>query len=287
MYSVQICADSIPRHGGPRLTTVLATFPRVLLAEQNTHRVFSRNTASSRAIPVHVRCDSIEANPFVPAAFGRAGKGMAAESTLGAEENEKATEIWLRLARQAVEGARELAALKTHKEHANRVTETYAWVAQLITSTEWENYFNLRTAKAQPEMVILANMVKEAYDKNTPKPLSVGEWHAPFVPDTVAWDERVRQSVARSAAVSYERQAVEKTLMEEVIRHDRLRSDGHMSPFEHQACVANPDEILRHAMHAWDPETRSFVPKFIGNFAVPWLQYRKTIPNEAVFRPHT
>lgn len=288
MYSVQICADSVPRNGGPRLTTVLATFPRVLLAEQNTHRVFSRNTSSSRAIPVNVRCDSIEANPFVPAAFGKAAKGMRAEENLDAESGEKARSIWLRLAQQAVDGARELAALKTHKEHANRVTEPYAWVSQLITSTEWENYFNLRThPKAQPEMIIISTMIKELYDKNPPKPLSVGEWHLPFAPEEGLQEDRIRQSVARAAALSYERQAADKSLEEEIARHDMLRLHGHMSPFEHQARVANTDEILKHGLFAWDEEEFNFVAKSIGNFSVPWLQYRKTLPGESVFRPQT
>jgi thymidylate synthase ThyX len=285
MYDVKIVSDSIAK--GSRLTTVLATFPRILLAEQNTHRVFSRNTASSRAIPVLTRCDSIEANPFIPESFGRAGKGMRAEQDLDPESSEKARAIWERLVKEAVAGARELAALKTHKEHANRPTEPYAWVSQLITSTEWENYFNLRTfTTAQPEMIKLSGMIKEAYEKSYPKQLSVGEWHTPFVDDQSHPHDRVRQSVARAAAVSYERQLATKTLAEEFKRHDDLLDAHHMSPFEHQACVIEGDDLLEHALHRWDKESKSFVPHSIGNFSVPWLQYRKMLPGEAVFRPN-
>ena len=50
-----IAADSI-NVKGKRITTFIVTMPRIVLAELNTHRVFSRNSASSRAIPFTKMC---------------------------------------------------------------------------------------------------------------------------------------------------------------------------------------------------------------------------------------
>ena len=90
MYEAKVVADSVAN--GVRLTTISVTFPRIVLAEQNTHRVLSRNTASSRAIPIKTRCDAIEANPFVPLAFGKNKKGMQSDELLDPEANAQPTD---------------------------------------------------------------------------------------------------------------------------------------------------------------------------------------------------
>jgi hypothetical protein len=75
MIKAQILADSKNPYGD-RLTTMLVTFPRIILAEFNTHRMFSRNSASSRAIPFNKMIKAIEDNPFVPLGFQKDHKGM-------------------------------------------------------------------------------------------------------------------------------------------------------------------------------------------------------------------
>lgn len=301
MYDVYVVEDSIAPNG-ERLSTVAATMPRIVLAEQNTHRDFSRNTASSRAIPVKTRCDMIEKNPFVPSVFGKNRKGMQATEFLDAEKNALAEAIWREALSDNLRHARRMEELGVHKQYANRLTETFAWVTQLITATRWQNYKNLRIHKdAQPEICQIATLIKEALDKSTPKLLKEGEQHLPFVPKddetllnamprdaTMTVEDLYRKygpllSVARCAAVSYEKHHIKKTLAEEIERHDGMRSSGHMSPFEHQAWVANDEEILEHASFRWSKVERKFVPKMIGNFGVPWLQYRKTLPGEDVF----
>ena len=75
MISAKIIADSkCPR--GHRLTTFIVTFPRIVLAEFNTHRMFSRNSASSRAIPFKRMVKMLEENPFIPIAWQKDHKGM-------------------------------------------------------------------------------------------------------------------------------------------------------------------------------------------------------------------
>lgn len=295
-YAAKILCDSIA--SGIRLTTMEVTFPRFILAEFNTHRVFSRNSASSRAIPVERRIAQVRENPFVPEAFTQNRKGMQADADVA--DQAVARTLWLDAAEYACGVAEDLAGLGVHKQHANRILEPYVWHTVVVSATEWENFFALRTDKAaQPEMQIIAKMMLEAYNASTPRELAVGEWHLPYVEgrDVVAanvWGQAegdstperllLALSVARCAAVSYERQNAERTYNETVKRHDELLAARHMSPFEHQAKVASFHQVEEFlGMGASDVEPGD--EGFIGNFRAPWLQYRKTLSGEAVWRP--
>jgi hypothetical protein len=279
MYSAEILADSVV--GDSRLTTIAVTMPRIVLAEQNTHRVFSRNTASSRAIPVKTRCDYVEQHPFIPSAFGKNKRGMQSDELLNTEDNALAEQIWREALADALRHARRLADIGVHKQYANRLTEPFAWVTQIVSATDWDNYFALRCHKdAQPEIRLAAEITKEVLDNNSPVELKEGQWHLPLVTeaDVVAANSLnpdscgalLAISVARCAAVSYEKHATQKTVLEEIARHDALLSSGHMSPFEHQAKVGNHSDLEK-------------AEGYIGNFRKPWIQYRKQLPNEAVF----
>lgn len=250
MFNAIVLADSIS--SDVRLVTVSVTLPRIVLAEMNTHRVLSRGTASSRAIPVKTRCNVIEEHPFVPTAFGKNKKGMQADAMLDPEANSEAEQIWREALADALRHARRLEKVGVHKQYANRLTEPFAWVTQIITATEWENFFALRChIDAQPEIQVAAGLMREAIARSTPTELREGEWHLPLVKlqDTtrggilavesyhVAEKIAICSSVARCAAVSYERHNVEKTIEEEVARHDQMLSVGHM-------CYDDQTEVL-------------------------------------------
>lgn len=155
--SAEIVADS-RNPQGDRITTMMVTFPRYILAELNTHRMFSRNSASSRAIPFKKMLESVEKNPFVPIAWQKDHKGMQGFEYF---TNSKAIEMcefaWLRGARYAAECASELYGgddeEKVTKQLCNRILEPYLWHTVLITSTEWSNFFNLRS----PQYVLREN----------------------------------------------------------------------------------------------------------------------------------
>lgn len=307
-YAARIIADSIAF--GVRLTTVELTYPRFILAEDNTHRVFSRNSASSRAIPIERRIEQVLANPFVPAAFAKNKAGMSADEVLDELANEEAVTDWLAARDACVEAARSLAARGVHKQYANRLLELWSWHTVIKTSTEWENFDNLRDhPDAQPEMQIAARMTKKVRAESTPRELRVSEWHLPYVEGQECCEVQLydpmnhaencagphilaKISVARCAAVSFERQYVEKPIEQYVARHDDLLASGHMSPFEHQAQVVEP--YTRNAPYIY---SAPFSPQyerighawcrtdfFCGNFRAPWLQYRKMLPGEAIFR---
>lgn len=293
-YAAKIVADS--RASGTRLTSIEVTFPRFILAEFNTHRVFSRNSASSRAIPVERRIAQVRANPFVPEAFTKNRKGMQADEIVGEGTHVEAHQTWLEAAEAAARYAEHLAEIGVHKQHANRLLEPFVWHTVIVTATEWENFFALRTDKAaQPEMQITAKLMRDAMAASEPRDLREGEWHLPYTTAEERETHRdeglgfalVKMSVVRCAAVSFERQDAERTLTQMCDRHDDLAVAGHWSPFEHQAKVATPSETQQNA--SWfsveHPEVgQTFTSGFIGNFRAPWLQYRKMFHGERVWR---
>lgn len=273
-FDAKILADSIANgpQGPVRLTTVQATIPRMILSELNTHRVFSRGSASSRAIPVKKKIKEVFDSPFVPEAFGRNQPGMSSDEELDTQPMNEARAIWLDAMQDAVEHANRLAELGVHKQWANRLLEPFSWHTVIITATDWDNFFALRIHKdAQPEMQRSAKCIKDAMDASVPTYLVPGQWHMPYIreEDREAYLQRSddpyflqKLSVARSARVSYFTFGERKINIEADLElHDKLYEHHHMSPFEHVAIVGHPGS------------------GFTGNFREPWQQYRKIVEN--------
>lgn len=303
MYNAQVLADSTDDRFGKRLISIVCTFPRYLLAEVNTHRVFSRNSASSRAIPVPIRVKQVTESPFVPE-FTKNKAGMSADDVLDPSADAEAERIWRAMAAAAADGADQLAKVKVHKQQANRILEPYVWHTAIITSTEWENFFALRVHNAAaPEMQKIARIIEREVRGSTPKKLHPGEWHMPFVTQPKSAleataeevDEWLCESVARCAAISFDRHLVSKPKEDYTNRRNEMVKSGHWSPLEHQARVATSKEIIENATFhtgkgrvmerggAFVARSCELIPHSIGNFSVPWFQYRKMFPNEAVF----
>jgi hypothetical protein len=298
-YEAKILADSLSPNDH-RVTTMQVTFPRFILAEFNTHRVLSRNSASSRAIPVERRIEQIRENPFVPEAFGKNQKGMQADEVLSGDEDAEARKAWMQCSEGAVFAARELAALGVHKQYANRVLEPFAWHTVIVTSTEWANWDALRVSRmAQPEMFKIAGMMREVRQASTPLAMNYGDWHLPLVrgPFGVvnvqeqalrALDfDPVKVCVGRCASVSYERHDATTPEKASAIC-DKLRADGHMSPFEHALRPMTAHELRLFQQDALEWNGREWMPTgvvrhFLGNVE-GWVQYRKLLPGEAVYR---
>lgn len=281
MYSARIIADSISP-AGHRLTTFEICFPRIVLAEFNTHRVFSRNSASSRAIPVDKRIAAILESPFVPEAFAANKSGMQAGEALRDQEDARA--VWLDAMRDMVGHAKRLADIGVHKQWANRLLEPFAWHTVIVSSTEWENYWALRVSEmAQPEIMTVSTQMKKLYEAAKPTPLSCNDnvpYHLPlWGPDygdnpaeaIINPYAAVRLSVARCARVSYLTHDGKRDPEADQALYKRLTSNGHMSPTEHVARPMTQVELK--------------LGEFLGNFR-GWVQHRKEIPGEAVFGSH-
>jgi len=280
----EIICDSVSPAGG-RMTTFVVRFPRIILAEVNTHKMISKNSASSRARPSAAVLEEARTHPFLPSFWGKNQKGMQAAEEIADSAKEAAQHTWETLVRQAVHGASQLADAGVHKQLANRPLEPYMYHTAVLSGTEWSNFFALRAhPDAQPEFQELAFAMRTAYAANTPSVLVSGEWHLPFVDERekkVFRDEILcRMSVARCARVSYLTQDGRKSYEDDLALYARLVENGHMSPLEHVARALSTDEWERVVEVAAGWWIRKRVP--MGNL---WgfLQFRKTVPNEHDF----
>lgn len=145
--SATIIKDSINPQGN-RLTTFELIFPRYILAELNTHRVFSKNSASSRAIPFNKMVKSVQEEPFIPIAFQKHHKGMQGnEYFTDPKEIEELQNLWLKSRDKAVEEATTLHDAGVTKQLCNRLLEPFMYHKVLLTATEFDNFFDLRCPK--------------------------------------------------------------------------------------------------------------------------------------------
>ena len=269
--SAKILLDSISP-SGVRLTTIEATFARFVLAELNTHRSFSRNSASSRAIPTKKLLERVVNDPVIPW-FGKNQSGMVAMEALPEDLRQQTETLWLRARDNAVSSARALLSLGNdqthlHKQTVNRLLEPFLWHTVILTATEWSNFFALRCSPdAQPEIRDVAYRIRDVYETSTPKLVPLESWHTPLLQtdedSELSIEDKIKISVARCARVSYLTHDGVRDIQADFDLYGKLLLSHHMSPFEH---VARPLP---------DPTQWS------GNFC-GWHQHRKDIPDECL-----
>ena len=257
--TAKIICDSVAAHG-VRITTMELIYPRFIHSELMTHRKFSRNSASSRAIPIERIIQSVVDNPAMPIHWGRNQPGMQAKHS--EVDTDTARELWLDARDRAVDSATELNELGLHKQVVNRVLEPFMHMTTLVTSTEWDNFFSQRISKeAQPEINALAIAMKTAMDDSVPK---FAKLHVPYIleveRDSIYTQKSlIALSVARCCRVSYLKHGSSTTNdVQDMIRYNELLRLGHWSPFEHVAIAAD---------NAQRPS---------GNFT-GWLQHREEV----------
>ncbi len=245
-YSARVLLDSLSP-AAIRLTTLEVTFPRFVLAEFNTHRSFSRNSASSRAIPTAKLIERAERDPVIPLEWGRNGAGMSANELLEPQDAARAEAAWLGARDAAVAQARRLLELRVHKQELNRLLEPFLWHTVIVTATEWSNFFELRCAPtAQPEIRAAALRIRDAMEGSEPRALALGAWHLPLLQEDereLDLETRRRISVARCARVSYLTHDGKREIEKDIELYERLRADRHLSPFEHVATPATDAEF--------------------------------------------
>lgn len=234
---VKIIADSInPK--GQRITSALWTYPRFVHSEVMTHRAFSRNAASSRAIPITKVMQAVNEHPALPEWWGSNKAGMQAGDELDETDKSVALSEWLAARDEAIVTAQTLSNLGLHKQIANRVLEPWFHITVLVTATDWDNFFALRAhPAAQPEFQVLAyRMLDAMVNKSTPKQIGWCDWHIPFDPGAdYNLQDRLTVSVAKAARTSYVAFNADKSLEEQQALFRSMRENGHWSPFEHQA----------------------------------------------------
>jgi hypothetical protein len=151
---------------GVNLYTFVLTYPRVILAEVNTHRMLSRNTASSRAIPSKKQRERVIDNPFVPISIGANQKGMQAGEELdGLETHRRYSDMEARPLPDGLAASWILDKVGAHKQVVNRIVEPWTWTQQIVTCTDLKNVFKLRNHKdAEPHFHELGS--PDAVDKS-------------------------------------------------------------------------------------------------------------------------
>jgi hypothetical protein len=248
----EVIADTISGKGGPaesRLTTLQLRYPRFIHSEFMTHRAFSRNASSSRAVPVKKLIEDVLKNPAVPLFWGKNKAGMQA----GGEHNQEVItgfgsddytfgsneEAWLLARDDAVKWANNFADAGYHKQIANRLIEPFSHINVVVTATEWENFFHLRIhPDAEPHMNALALAIKAAIDLSTPVE---DKLHLPYILQEekvyAPFEDVIMVSSARCARVSYmTHDNKEPDWDQDLALSKKLRADPpHFSPFEHQA----------------------------------------------------
>lgn len=276
--TAKIIADSISYLTGTRLTTMELSYHRFIHSEFMTHRVFSRNASSSRAIPTKTLLAQVENDPMLPLYWGGNKAGMQAGEELTGDDLHSAQHVWLEHAKETVKQVKLLDNIHLHKQIANRLLEPFLPIKVVVTSTEWANFFALRDHKdAQPEIQELAKCMKQAMNDSTPAVISAGDWHLPYVSEDEikTFNETVlqRMSAARCARVSYLNHDKSNCTMEgDIALFDMLATrpfdDGkghilaaddpvHLSPLEHQATPMN--------VHGWSGNLRN------------WKQFRQLL----------
>lgn len=240
-YFATIIADSLPKgneKNGARLTTMQLIYPRFIHGQMLTHRAFSRNSSSSRAIPVSTMISQVENRAVFPLQWGSNKPGMQAGEEVDVVTRSKAWAEWDMARMAAIKHAKNLADLGIHKQVVNRLLEPFQLMRTIVTATDWDNFFKLRVDDAaQPEIQALARLMQKALKESEPK---VTDLHIPYVHavelEAHGAENAKMLSAARCARVSYLNHDNSKPdVGKDMELAKRLYSEMHLSPFEHQA----------------------------------------------------
>jgi hypothetical protein len=250
MISAKILAYSRD-HKGRYIVSWELEYPRFIHGEFMTHRLFSRNAASSRAIPVKSMIAAVLADPAKPIHWGKNQPGMQADEELDELTKLGVMQDWENASKHAAFYADSMDNKGAHKQIVNRLLEPFQTMKTVMTATCLDNFFWLRNHKdAQPEIRELARLMWEALQGQEPRLLHPGWWHVPyfhdgywcpFMMDEDCYDDphTLKEALAISssccAQVSYRR--LDDTLEKAQMIFQRLVDSKpvHASPFEHQA----------------------------------------------------
>lgn len=302
--SVELVAHSESEFG-QELMTFRLHYPRIIHAELMTHRMFSRNASSSRAIPVSAMLDQVRGNPAMPVHFGKNQSGMQDAGVHDAlvewdDWEFPIDEIWEKAGQYAADFSEAISQAGYHKQVANRLLEPYQFMNTIVSMTDIDNFWHLRLHKdADPTFVNLTECMKEAYDQSVPETVDETDYHLPFIekmkPDfgvikyfadneEVTLEEAIKISVSLCCQVSYRKADFSKEKAMKIWDMLVTMNPVHASPLEH---VARP-------LTRYEYESRRHVQSLINDYGIigvnayycgnfkGWIQYRKEQPNENV-----
>lgn len=295
-----IIAHSKSSVNGKEIVTFELEYPRFIHSELMTHRLFSRNAASSRAIPVAKMIEQVRNDPAMPIHWGKNQPGMQAQKVLPRTLQKSAEWLWRRAASTAAFIAEQMVNLNLHKQVANRILEPFQMMKTVLTATEFDNWYWLRKhPDAQPEIKHLAELMWEALKISHPNILKPGDWHVPYYDDgswisSVYEDNTLEEALAISASccaqVSYRKLDDSLEKAKDIFAKLIESKPCHASPTEHQAtpmeesgefwdesgeygvnCLCDPDTWQEGITHV-DRKGKYWSGNFKG-----WIQHRQLI----------
>ena len=319
--TAKVLSDSISK-SGTRMTTFVVEYPRMILGEFNTHRNLSKNSSSSRAIPIQKMVDYVLQNHVEPVYYGSAKKGMQSGVELQGVALDNAKTFWNTARVEATTLSRSLAEVGASKEVANRLIEPFQMMKVVCSATDFDNFFNLRLHKdSDPNILMLAYKMYQAMEESTPTILEQGGWHLPYIEREVddegkieyfTWnidtsstetegyqyknpltlDEAIKYSSACCASVSY--RTDDMTLDKANSIFDKLVGANivHASPFEHIATPIEYDLFGNTATNipfetdTWQQGITHVTKDGVlcsGNLQ-GWVQYRHLLPNNTCWK---
>lgn len=250
--TAKVVCDSVSEQG-VRLTTFEIEYPRFIHGELMTHRVLSKNSSSSRAIPIQKMLDQIENNMAVPIYWGENKSGMQAVAEVSKQSIRSAIDQWGFAYADIKHVVGRMIELGLHKQVTNRLTEPFQMMKVVITGTDWDNFFNLRIhPDAQPEICMLAYKMYKAMENSKPQLLKVDDWHLPYVKrlydgyaewlatddaaeQELTLEEAIKYSAASCASVSYRTEGMTMEKADKIFDMLIKAEVIHASPFEHLA----------------------------------------------------
>ena len=305
MITAKILLDSV-NPAGSRITTWILTYPRFIHAEFMTHRVFSRNASSSRAIPVKMMLEDVKNNPAMPVFWGKNQSGMQAKEEL--DNTEKYAEVrkelkygegllittkkqeakreWLLARDEMVARVEKLNEIGLHKQIANRLLEPWMNITVIATATDHENFLSLRAHEdTQPEFQDLAYKMLDLYQSNVPNKLKEDEWHIPFGDkiDTGRLEDIIYKDIPDDFGYTHapNSEFINLKLKISTARCARVSYLNFEGKDDYTKDIELHD-ILKNSGH-WSPFEHCAMalntPEQSGNF-VGWKQYRKTFYGE-------
>lgn len=319
--AAKVICDSISEQG-VRLTTFEIEYPRIVMSEFNTHRSVSKNSSSSRAIPVSKMLEHTKNINLKPVYFGSKKSGMQAGEELIGQSLTDAQAVWEGALTNAVADAKLLDNIGVAKEVTNRLVEPFQLVKVVCTATDWDNFFNLRLhPDADPNICMLAYKMYKAMEESKPYELKQGEWHLPYV-ETEHWgedikyfvfevsfdddqsygmkcekyltlDEAIKISAASCASVSYRTEGMTLEKADKIFDMLIKAEVVHSSPLEHCATPVKPkyNELGDVRVNCSEPQSWEEGVTHMnkqgqlcsGNLR-GWVQYRHLLPNNTSWK---
>ena len=311
--TAKVVCDSISEQG-IRLTTFEIEYPRIVMSEFNTHRSVSKNSSSSRAIPVSKMLEHTNNINLKPIYFGSKKSGMQAGDELDGNDLINAKLFWEAALFDAVTWATELDELGVAKEVTNRLVEPFQLVKVVCTATDWENFFNLRLhPDSDPNICMLAYKMYQALQESEPVELKAGEWHLPFVDKLldenlnlisygvshedvtygtmhkpVTLEQAIKLSAASCASVSYRTEGMTLEKADKIFDMLIKAEVVHSSPLEHCATPVKPkfNELGKVRVNCSEPQSweegithMNKQGELCSGNLRGFIQYRHLLPN--------